>query len=396
MIITRVILKNWKNFLSADVDLTERNFIIGANATGKSNFLDVFRFMRDVAKDAGGLQFAVREREGVPKIRCVHARQDNEIRLEFHFAEADNENPLWIYALAFKNSGGGIQENEAQVTEEAAYDGLQQQWVFKRDIKNESRDRELLRFTHLEQITSNTAFRSIYNFFRDLQYLHIVPQLVRDSKSYMLASNKEDFFGRNLLERISKTRINVRDSYLRKIGDFLKIAVPNLEELKFIDKKESADGEPHFEARYKHWRPSGAKQSERQFSDGTLRIIGFMWALLDGNETILLEEPELYLNTEIVKQIPEFIHKFQKKKKGVRQVIVTTHSYDLLNTQSISPKEVIMLENNDKGGTSIKSAASNKKVIDQIKAGFTPAEAAYPLIAPKDVAESFAQLNLFD
>jgi predicted ATPase len=212
----------------------------------------------------------------------------------------------------------------------------------------------------------------------------------------MLASNKEDFFGRNLLERISKTRSNIRDSYLRKIGDFLKIAVPNLEELKFIDKKESSDGESHFEARYKHWRPSGAKQSERQFSDGTLRIIGFMWALLDGNETILLEEPELYLNTEIVKQIPEFIYKFQKKRKGVRQVIVTTHSYDLLNTQSISSNEIIMLENNEKGGTSIKSAAYNKRVVAQIRAGFTPAEAAFPLIAPKDVAESFAQLNLFD
>nr|MBP7462409.1 AAA family ATPase [Candidatus Delongbacteria bacterium] len=36
MIICRLIIKNWKNFKQLDIELQERVFIIGANASGKS------------------------------------------------------------------------------------------------------------------------------------------------------------------------------------------------------------------------------------------------------------------------------------------------------------------------------------------------------------------------
>jgi predicted ATPase len=59
MIISHVVLKNWRNFQKVDVSLRERVFLIGPNAAGKSNFLDAFRFLRDVAKAGGGLQKAI-------------------------------------------------------------------------------------------------------------------------------------------------------------------------------------------------------------------------------------------------------------------------------------------------------------------------------------------------
>ncbi|MBN1413181.1 MAG: AAA family ATPase, partial [Spirochaetales bacterium] len=43
MFIGHIILNNWKNFTHVDIALEERTFIIGANAAGKSNLLDVFR-----------------------------------------------------------------------------------------------------------------------------------------------------------------------------------------------------------------------------------------------------------------------------------------------------------------------------------------------------------------
>jgi len=54
MVITRIKLKNWRNFKQVDVDLRERVFVIGPNASGKSNLLDALRFLRDVAKPKGG------------------------------------------------------------------------------------------------------------------------------------------------------------------------------------------------------------------------------------------------------------------------------------------------------------------------------------------------------
>lgn len=65
MFISRLVLENWRNFLEVDVNLTERTYLLGANATGKSNFLDVFRFLRDISKsEGGGLQKALTDRGG--------------------------------------------------------------------------------------------------------------------------------------------------------------------------------------------------------------------------------------------------------------------------------------------------------------------------------------------
>ena len=60
MIINRLIAKNWRNFQQINVPLRERQFIVGPNASGKSNLLDIFRFFRDIVKvDGGGFQNVV-------------------------------------------------------------------------------------------------------------------------------------------------------------------------------------------------------------------------------------------------------------------------------------------------------------------------------------------------
>jgi predicted ATPase len=89
MLVKLIKLKNWKNFLDVDVKLTDRTYLLGANASGKSNFLDVFRFMRDISRSqGGGLQKAINDRGGIKKIRCLHARKDTEIKIEVHLSES--------------------------------------------------------------------------------------------------------------------------------------------------------------------------------------------------------------------------------------------------------------------------------------------------------------------
>ena len=41
-------LENWRNFTQVQVDLQRRVFLVGPNASGKSNLLDVFRFLHDL------------------------------------------------------------------------------------------------------------------------------------------------------------------------------------------------------------------------------------------------------------------------------------------------------------------------------------------------------------
>ncbi len=49
MFLSHLKLKNWRNFREVDTPLFEVTYVIGTNASGKSNFLEVFRFLRDVA-----------------------------------------------------------------------------------------------------------------------------------------------------------------------------------------------------------------------------------------------------------------------------------------------------------------------------------------------------------
>ena len=74
MIINKLTAKNWRNFQQINVPLMERQFIVGPNASGKSNLLDIFRFLRDIVKvDGGGFQKAVKDRGVSPKYGvCPH------------------------------------------------------------------------------------------------------------------------------------------------------------------------------------------------------------------------------------------------------------------------------------------------------------------------------------
>ena len=107
MIVSHIVLKNWRNFRAVDVDLGNRVFLAGPNASGKSNFLDVFRFLRDVAKPGGGLQRAVIDRGGLSKIRCLAARERPDIEIEIQLSEYSSREPLWTYAIGIKQEPRG-------------------------------------------------------------------------------------------------------------------------------------------------------------------------------------------------------------------------------------------------------------------------------------------------
>ncbi|AVV81228.1 AAA domain protein [Leptospira santarosai] len=115
-------------------------------------------------------------------------------------------------------------------------------------------------------------------------------------------------------------------------------------------------------------------------------MIGFMWALLDTQGTFLLEEPELYLHSAIVKLLPEFISKLQRRKGKVRQVIISTHSYEILSNEGISGDETIVLIPTE-DGTEIKRAMEIEEIKSSLDAEFNMAEAVIPRIAPKGIHE---------
>ena len=378
MLISNIRLKNWRNFQSLDLPLREVSYVLGPNASGKSNLLDALRFLRDVSKPkGGGLQAAVAERGGISKVRCLHARRDTEVEIEVELSQELDQPPLWRYLLAFKPEGKGAQR--LLVSREQVWkDG---KLLLDRPDAKDDADVLLKTQTHLEQIQTNIEFREVVDFLSAITYLHLVPQLLRFGEKIGGHRLTDDPFGQGFLERLAKTPERTRNSRLAKISKALALAVPQFEDLRFT---KDELGHPHLEARYAHHRPNAGWQSEEHFSDGTLRLFGLLWALLEGSSMLLLEEPEISLNDAIVREIPLIVDRLQRDRKTKRQVVLTTHSDALLSNPGIDERGVVILETGKQGTTGRSVDASERQALG---AGLSVAEVVLPKTRPEKVSQ---------
>lgn len=382
MMISHLKLVNWKNFRSVDVPLRQRMYIVGPNASGKSNFLDVFRFLHEIAKKGGSLHDAIENRDNFSKIRCLAARRNPLVEIEIHLSDSLQEDqlpttiPTWVYKLGIGQEERGLHRPYVKY-EVVEHQG---QIILNRPTPQDKKDNELLYETHLQQSSQNVNFRQIAKFLEDIRYFHIIPQVIRHPQAFKGPNIPEDPFGRNFLELLAKTPKNIRDSRLKKIEAALKAAVPALSHLTFVP---DSYGIPHLEARYDHWRPDAGKQNEEQFSDGTIRLIGLLWSLLENREApLLMEEPELSLNSAIIRQIPSLIYNIDKKKKVHGQVFISTHSSELLSDKSIGGESVLLLEPT-KEGTIVRVAEEIREIHLLLEGDMSVGEVIFPFISPK-------------
>ena len=375
MHISRIKLQNWRNFGTCEVnELSYVSYILGPNASGKSNLLDAFRFLRDVAKSkGGGLQEAIETRGGIQKIRCLHARRITEVCIEIDVSDHDGKH-LWTYELAFNLPRSGSREPEVKCERVWKVENGKSELLLDRPDSSDEKDRFRLRETHIEQINANSSFRELALFLGDISYVHLVPQLLKFGDQIRGQVVKEDPFGQEFMLRISQTTMKTRNARLKRIEAALQSIVPHLQDLQFI--KDTVSGQPHLEIRFKHHRPHGARQREDQFSDGTLRLISLLWVLQDASGSpLLLEEPELSLNEEIVRQLPRVVLEIMRKSRSRRQVLITTHSEALLSNPGIDPNSLIMVVPSAEGSSLRKINAKEKSALD---VGLSPAEVVLP------------------
>lgn len=369
-------LENWRNFLKVDIQLQRRVFLVGPNASGKSNLLDVFRFLHDIASVGGGFQQAIKKRGGVSAIRCLAARQNPDVVIRVEVA-GERETETASYELRFS------QDNLRRPfvrSEHVIKNGLE---ILSRPNTEDEADPERRTQTYLEQVNVNREFRDVTEFFASVNYLHIVPQLIREPERSVGRQN--DPYGGDFLEQIARTQDRTQKSRLKRIQDALAVAVPQLTE---IELSRDDKGTPHLRGKYEHWRPQGAWQTENQFSDGTLRLMGLLWAVLAGRGPLLLEEPELSLHPEVVRFIPQMFARIQRRTG--RQIILSTHSSDLLRDEGIGLDEVLLL-GPGKEGTEVNLASSFVDAKELLEGGLTLPEAVIPRTKP----DKAAQLSLF-
>ena len=297
-----------------------------------------------------------------------------EIRVDVEDVRA---NVHWQYELAFNQD----KLRRPTVRKEIVKAG--ERSLLERPNSDDKEDPDRLSQTHLEQVNVNREFRELTSFFESTRYLHIVPQLVREPDRSIGRMN--DPFGGDFLEQVAKTSERTRNARLRRIQEALRVAVP---QLKSVELWRDIRGTPHLRGKYQHWRPQGAWQTEEQFSDGTLRLMGLLWATMSKEGPLLLEEPELSLHPEIIRVLPQMLARAQRNTG--RQVFLSSHSSDLLLDSGIGLDELLLL-NPGAEGTEVISAASLSDVRILLEGGLPLSEIVIPRTRPENVE----QLTLF-
>ena len=381
MIITHLNVSNWRNFRKIDVPLSERQFIVGPNGSGKSNFLDIFRFIHDIANNQnGGFQQGVRARGGIQNLRSMVSKKDTDIKIDVCLADTSNSPESWRYAIGFREPFQAKSHSACLTFEKVWRKG---KLILNRSVTQDEKNPDRLFHSAFEG--TEYDINELRNFFRSITYLQVIPKLFSNSNLYTSKSCETDDgisystsilsekpfktqLGQGVIGKIAGTDEKTRTANIQTIEDTLKKVVPQIESLEFTyDEK----GQPHLALRNSHWHPDSPVQYEDQFSDGTLRLITLMWALLESESILLLEEPEQSLHVGIVSQLAYLIYRMQTSKG--QQVFVSTHSDVLLAQPEIDGTEVLMLTPTE-SGTEVSTASDNAAVRQLLASDFTVGE----------------------
>ena len=351
--ITRVVLKNYKSIAACDVRLGPLTFLVGRNGAGKSNFLDALRFVADALNSS--LDHAVRDRGGINDVRRRSRGHPNHfsIRLEFTLPEGDTGH--YAFRIGTRSPGGyEIQTEECAIRD--AYFRVNDGTVTTsaRVAPPASTDR-----LYLVNASGLPEFRPIYDAFSRMGFYNLNPDIIRD----LQAPDPRDVLtrdGGNLTSVFAQLSSDVKEN----IEEYLAVIVPGVLRVharKFGPKKAL------------QFKQHVAEDKDplifygSNMSDGTLRALGILVALFQGDQDtqkrvplVGIEEPEIALHPGAVAVLLDGLRDAAHRT----QVIVTTHSPDLLEDKHLDVESILAVETND-GNTVIAPVDNVSKSVVQ-------------------------------
>lgn len=332
----RVVLKNYKSIGSCDVVLGALTFLVGANGSGKSNFLDALHFVRDAL--TGSLDNALSDRGGLNEVRRRSTGHPHNFGLRLDFVLPDG--PSGFYAFTVAALEGGAYE----VRREECCLGRRGTGPYFRVERGEVKSCSEPSFPALTAdrlalvaFSGMAVFRPIFDALTSMGLYNLNPKLMRDMQRPQDGRMLKPV-GENIasvvahLERVSRGQVDVIDRYLQhvvpSVKGFERKQIGPLETLEFLQDVAGAKAPWRFLA--------------QNMSDGTLRALGVLTALFQGNQDfrpllVGIEEPETALHPAASAALREALCKAAQKT----QIIVTSHSPDLLDDHAIEASSLL-------------------------------------------------------
>ena len=307
--------------------LTKLNVLIGANGSGKSNFVDFFRMLRALADEA--FQQFVSDAGGADGFLFLGPKVTSQITAELEFG--DN-----AYTFTLKPTAQGTLQI---AREEAKYGdfplvlssgGLESALKTRRNEKG-------LRYPNApgvpHYVYSSVSSWTVYHF-HDTSPLSLMrrDQSVRDSQRFRHDASNIAPFLLNLTEEEPGSYELIRDT--------VRLIAPFFDDFLLRPQKKGTNEQVRLE-----WQQKGSDFpfQPNQFSDGTIRFVCLATALLQPSPpaTIVIDEPELGLHPYAISLLADLV----KSAAERTQVIISTQSPTLLDY--FAPDEVIVVNRRD-------------------------------------------------
>jgi len=348
--ITRVSVKNYKSLADLDVELGPLTVLVGQNGAGKSNFVDVLRFVTESL--VSGLERAIIDRGGISAIRRYTSKgrpPHINVSLSFDF---DGEQGEFAFELA------GIGEGEYEVRRESCALGNRGYEVRDRLVTSLStklvyaiseptifvlsgiseRHVALLELGEGPPLPITSEEKrpewKVREFLYNAGHYTILPNLLRTPQKPLPAVGGLAADAINLSNVLRKMKRETPEQFA-ELRSSLNNVVPDIAD---IDIKPVGG---YLVVTLTH-KQNGQTSTINlaQESDGTLRLLGLLTALYQTPipPLITIEEPELTVHPGALLALYEVI----KEASTRSQIVITTHSPDLIS--ACDPSELRVVE----------------------------------------------------
>ncbi len=354
MFATRVVLENYKSIAACDVSLAPLTFLVGPNGSGKSNFLDALQFIADAMGQS--VDHALRARGGITDVLSRAAGPIGHLGMRLDFSLPHGATGHYAFRIRARVGGGfAIQAEECVI--ETAGAGQLPAYFRVRDGALDTNVGPLLLDAPDAILTSNLflsgalalprEFEVLRDTLASMKIYNVNPERFRGLDS----SNNSDALdrdGRNIAAVWARLTIQ-REPALQRIEDYLRLMTPSVRgvRIRYI----IADGAPYATLEFLPQGDDPTPFPATSVSNGTLRALGILVALFQMADTgrtmslIGVEEPELYIHPGATGVLLDALR--EASQSG--QVLVTTHSPDLLDSKDIDASAILAVQSDERG-----------------------------------------------
>ncbi len=394
MAIKKIQVVNFKSFKKLNIEIGKFNVLIGANASGKSNFIQIFKFLREIINF--GLKNAISMLGGIEYLQNINIGSSEKFSIkvvsdqEFGWVVRKKKKDLigikiyeviYEFAIKFKKTGPGFEIAKDKLTQKCHFVKLVSQ---KEKIKEKLGKGEItfscvngkveIDITKPEEvlIEENDIIPSF------LEENRLSPNtLLLESPFFFIPSLAEDFseisiYNFNPKEPKKATPITGK-AELEEDGSNLAIILKNIIENKEkkrklfnlindllpfvsnIDVEKFADKSLLFKLQEKYFEKQYLPAS--LLSDGTINITALLIVLyFEQKPLIIIEEPERNIHPYLISKIINVMKEVSQKKR----IIITTHNPEIVKHTDL---ENLLLVSRNKDGFSVISKPSDKEEV---------------------------------